>query len=136
MEHPSRGRSAEDTYLQESVLKVLVGIQLVLQDWGPATAEGLYGTIQTAVPRKEPPESFALLLPVSADAAVAPGRHTRARVVQVVGGDRGAHEARVGAQAARSLVWLAAVGGAGGRRAEGLEGQEAGPADPAVLAGV
>lgn len=38
------------------------------------------------------------------------------------------HEARVGAQTVRGLVWLAAVGGAGGRRAEGLEGQEAGPA--------
>lgn len=119
--------------------------------WGPLT--------QAAVPGKEYPEGFALLMPVSAGSAVAPGCHARARVVHVVGCDRGAwgtpkagssphtgkgipwrapadariptmrtHQARVGTQATGALVTQATVLGAGGRRAGGLEGQEAGPA--------
>lgn len=42
---------------------------------------------QAAVPRKEPPEDFALLTPISAGSAVAPGLHARACVVHVVGRD-------------------------------------------------
>lgn len=45
---------------------------------------------QAAVPCEEPPEDFALLAPVSASSAVAPGCHARASVVHVVGGDGGA----------------------------------------------
>lgn len=33
------------TYLQGAVLKVLAGVQLVLQDWGPPSVKGLYSTI-------------------------------------------------------------------------------------------
>lgn len=33
------------TYLQGAVLKVLAGVQLVLQDWEPPSVKGLYGTI-------------------------------------------------------------------------------------------
>lgn len=45
---------------------------------------------QAAVPGKELPEGFALLPSISAGSAVAPGRHARAPVVHIVGGDCGA----------------------------------------------
>lgn len=33
------------TYLQEAVLKMLMGVWVVLQDWGLPAVKGLYGTI-------------------------------------------------------------------------------------------
>lgn len=55
--------------------------------WFPGISRPL---TQAGVPCKELVEGFALFAPVSAGLTAAPGRHTRAHVVQVVGGDHGA----------------------------------------------